>query len=297
MSMDVHCANFEWTEKECIRSELIKFKDVNISWCLLFYPVTVLGPQVKIIIEDTSNGALEYNCRFRCQGGLNIDVEADEFSSSDEEIAYDSTMTQVTKCIEKSKIIQHLGIRADEYFFEYFTLNAELTVESTSEISHDISSSIELCSSQESFDQFETSSNHEIVSTSVRSSAFVECISKIVDAYKNNDTPDLVILASKLVEAARKFDLPDLEKISTGFLDFKISKNNFADVLEMAIDHEIDALVNMSLEFVCNNQKDLRATKQWEKMKACPLMMLSILEKLFIDKDLSRTRLSSSVPS
>lgn len=32
MEMDVQCANFEWTEEESIRSELIKFEDLNISW-------------------------------------------------------------------------------------------------------------------------------------------------------------------------------------------------------------------------------------------------------------------------
>ena len=244
---------------------------------------------VKIIIEDKTNETLQYDLQLKSESGIIINWNT-EFTNS-ENVVYDSCMTQGTKYIEKAHTIYNDFSSSDPDVYENFKINAELIVKSSSNISHDISSSIELCSSQESeyYDQFETSSiiNQDVAPTFARCSAFVECIGKIVDDYKNDSLPDLVILASKLVKAARKFDLPDLEKISTGFLDFQLSHNNFADILEMAIDQEIDALVNISSDYVCNNQHELRGTEQWEKMKACPIMMLSILEKLFIDKDSS----------
>ena len=241
---------------------------------------------VKFIIEDQTNEMVNYEFRFRCKGGIEITIDKDTLSeNSNLKDVYNSTMTQATKCFEITYVFpRNLSTIYDIY--ETFKIEAEMIVKSISNIPLSFNSSGEstIWPTENEQYQFESSKIHDqvIVPTSVRSPAFMAIISKIVNEYKDDSLP---LLAYKLQEVAKTFDLPDLEKISAAFLDFQISNDNFADILRIAVDLKNTSLVNSTIEFISNNQKDLRGTDQWTKLKACPVMMFSVMEKLFTDKD------------
>ena len=239
--------------------------------------------KIQFVIEDRTQGKHQYKVRFTCGNDYVLEWNT-EFDYMDETVAYDSTMKK-TKCIDLSKIKTQEDWPWEDNI--RFQIKAELTVKSKEDISRSLNSSALQPNitwpTEDDNEQFETSSILEqvIAPTSIRSPAFMTCINKIVVETKDDSLSDLVLLASKLLELAKTFDLPDLEKISSGFLDFQISNHNFADILEMAIDQKIAALLNSAAEFITKNQKELRGTNQWDKMKACPVMMLSLLDKLF----------------
>lgn len=253
---------------------------------VLFYPDEPRSEsEVKFIIENRTSEECQYKFQITCDGGITIDWETD-FYRTEEQLMYDSSMSQETKYIEELH-----SVPKQEWFGpknKHFTFNAVVTVRQKNN-SNKLNLSTEsfvIYPSEDDIDQFDTCTlvDEVIAPTSVRSPAFMACISKIIVETKDDSLPDLVILATKLLEAAKKFNLPDLEKISSGFLDFQISDNNFADILEIAVDQKITALLNSATEYITNNQKELRETDQWEKMKTCPVMLLSILEKLFEKK-------------
>lgn len=252
--------------------------------------VRTRNSKLKIVIEDQTDKKLDYQFRFSCEGGITLDWSS-LFSNSDQEVMYDSSMSRATRFIEKTYIIPSDNMSDIHDFFE---LKADLFVLIPSNVlskaSPDSSSSIELCLSEASneIDQFDTCSiTDEVVApTSVRSLEFLTCISQIITETKVVDEKllDFYRLATELAKAAKKFDLPDLSRISAVFLEFQISDNNFADVLEMAVAQKSAALLESATEFITDNQKELRESDQWEKMKNCPAMLLSVMEKLFIDK-------------
>lgn len=247
---------------------------------MIFYPKFDPEGQntvIKIIIYDKSNETLKYKCRFWCEGGLTLNWD-DKFSNS-ENVLYDKSLSR-TKHIETSYTIP----RNESTSNESFEINLEMTVKSSRKIS-----------SQELNDDepIATTSIAPISApTPAPSSAFVEYLGNLIEEYKHDSQPDLVLLSSKLIEASKKFDLPDLKKIPATYRDFQISDNNFADILEMAIDYEIGVLIDNQQR---NIQDGVRETIQWEKLRDCPLMMLSVLEKLFFEPNLNRMRYSTSI--
>ncbi|CAO1442163.1 unnamed protein product [Diamesa tonsa] len=290
--MDVK-SSVNWTNEHCIRSEFTKIEDLDITWRLMFYPKDTIiedsedyckfTSKIKIVIEDKTKGKVQYKFRFKCDGDYTVDWNT-HYQDMEGIIMYGKNMTQQTKYIETSHIVSEEDYPWSD--ITHFKIKVEVSVKLEKKIPLSMNSSAEsyiIWPTENDNEQFETSSmiNQEITTTSVRSPAFMASISKIISKSKNDSLPDLVILASKLLKIAKEFNLPDLKKISSGFLDFQISKDNFADILEMAVDQKTNALLNSATEFITINQKALRKTDQWDKMKSCPVMLLIVLEKLF----------------
>ncbi|CAO1441054.1 unnamed protein product [Diamesa serratosioi] len=296
-TMNIDCEDVNWSDGKGVCTEIIKFKDINVTWRVTIYPKFIpkefyayecrnasYEPSgqytlIKVLIEDNSNETIDYNCSFECEGDIKFKWET-TFSNSKEKIMYDSSLSKVTKFIERSHeipAVQHTNW--NPLIYDKFKLTAQLA------INPKLSRYFNYCS-KSIIDWTELELNKPIAGTSARSPAFLACISKIISETKSdNQNPDLIELASKLLEAAKKFELLDLQEITSGFLDFHIAKENFADVLEKAINEKNDELLNLSTEFITKNQKELRDTEQWTKMKKCPIMMLNVMEKLFIEKD------------
>lgn len=237
---------------------------------------------------------LEYNCRFNCEGGLTFNWNP-EFSNLDGIVTHDSSLSQTTKLIEKvlevgsNKGLFHISV-PDTQIIGDFKLKFELVLKPTSKIPKKLYSGPEMCSSgSDSEPEYikQRSAPTVIVPTSARSSAFVSSIRKLNAESKINGQQDLIEIASKLLETANEFNLPDMKEISTDFLDFQITNANFADILKIAVDQKNDTLLNFTTDYITVNQKELRSTEQWTKMMTSQLLISSIMEKLFIEKDFS----------
>ena len=262
---------------------------------MIFHPLCLKGSHtlVQIIVEDKTNELLEYKCRFKCEGGMTINWTS-EFSSSDGTVMYDSTLSRTAEIIEKTHEvdIKDLVNKIQQNTLEDFKIKVELIIKSTPKVSQNLSSGTLMKRSntrgRNEFDDECISTNmssNVIAPTSARSPAFVSCISNLIAASKVDGQPELIELACKLLESAKEFNLPDLMEISTDFLDYQISSINFADILKTAVHQKNDTLLNFTTEYITNNQKELRSTEQWTKMLKCQLLISSIMEKLFVEKE------------
>ncbi|CAO1441099.1 unnamed protein product [Diamesa serratosioi] len=144
-TMNVECKEIDWSDGEGICTDLIKFKDINVAWRVMIHPKLFASENqehdwthfscepyeqyslIKVLIEDETNETLDYNCNFECEGDLEFKWDS-KFSNSKKKVIYNSSLSKVTKFIERTHEIPAYEDEWDPVRYDNFKLSAQITI-------------------------------------------------------------------------------------------------------------------------------------------------------------------------